>query len=90
MRSQLLVSGLLVMLLGAVFYVLQIPLAFSWSLVFVLGGGIMAIASFVVQEGAGPVQPPEGYHFCRFCSALVQSGAGRCPQCNGLQATEVR
>jgi len=87
MRSQLLVSGILVMLLGVALYVLQMPLAFAWSLVFIAGGGLMAGASLFVAESEGPVTPPEGYRFCRFCSAAVPRQALRCPKCNGLQQT---
>jgi len=85
MRSQLVLSGALVMLLGAAFYILEIPLAFTWSTVFVGGGALMALAGFVVPESSGPVTPPEGYRFCKFCSAAVPLQALRCPHCNGLQ-----
>jgi len=88
MRSQLMVSGALVMLLGAAFYIIQIPLAFAWSLVFVVGGAVMAGASLFAAESTGPVTPPEGYRFCRFCSATVPLQEARCPKCNGLQLTE--
>ncbi len=90
MRSQLLVSGILVMLMGAAFYLLQIPLVYYWSVVFVGGGALMALASPFVSESQGPVQAPEGYRFCRFCSAPVPLRADRCPLCNGIQAPEVR
>jgi hypothetical protein len=88
MRPQLVFSGLLVMLMGGAFYVLQIPLAFAWSIVFVAGGALMSVGGMVASESHGPVQPPEGYRFCRYCSAQVPLGAARCPQCNGLQASE--
>ena len=87
MRSQLLVSGALVILLGVAFYVLQIPLVYSWSLVFIAGGALMSLSSFFVGERAGPIAPPEGFRFCRFCSAAVPLQAPRCPQCNGIQQT---
>ena len=87
MRSQLLVSGILVILMGVAFYILQIPVAYSWSLVFVAGGALMAGASVFVAEKEGPVGAPEGYRFCRFCSATVPLQAARCPKCNGLQQT---
>ena len=85
MRPQLLVSGILVMLLGAMFYLLQIPLVYYWSLPFLAGGALMAAASLFVSESPGPLRPPEGYVFCRFCSGLVPVKAERCPTCNGLQ-----
>ena len=88
MRSQLLVSGTLVALLGVSFLILQIPLAYSWSLVFVAGGALMAGASFFAAESTGPVTPPDGFRFCRFCSATVPLEAPRCPRCNGLQQME--
>lgn len=88
MRPQLFTSGLLVILLGVGFYILRIPIAYSWSIVFVAGGALMAIASFFVSEGTGPIQAPKGYRFCRYCSAAVPLQAERCPQCNGLQSRE--
>jgi hypothetical protein len=87
MRSQLLVSGILVALFGVALYILQIPLAFAWSLVFISGGALMAGASLFVAESEGPVTPPDGYRFCRFCSAAVPLQVLRCPRCNGLQQT---
>ncbi|HYC11431.1 MAG TPA: hypothetical protein VEC02_02065 [Nitrososphaerales archaeon] len=85
MRSQLLVSGILVMLMGLAFYILQIPIAYSWSVVFIAGGAIMAGGSLFVGEKEGPIEAPDGYRFCRFCSATVPLQAARCPKCNGLQ-----
>ncbi|HME19586.1 MAG TPA: hypothetical protein VKF15_07625 [Nitrososphaerales archaeon] len=85
MRSQLLVSGLLVALLGAAFYTTQIPLAYSWSIVFIGGGASMSALSFLAKESTGPVTPPEGYRFCRFCSSAVPLQASRCSHCNGIQ-----
>jgi len=85
MRPQLLVGGLLVAAMGAGFYVLQLPLVFFWSLPFIIGGAIMMVVSFFVAESLGPVQPPEGFRFCPFCSTPVPTGAERCPHCNGLQ-----
>jgi hypothetical protein len=85
MRPQLLVSGVLVALLGVGFFLLEIPIVFSWSLVFIAGGAAMAGTSFFVPAGSGPVPPPDGYRFCRFCSSPVPLGAERCLVCNGLQ-----
>jgi len=75
----------LVAAMGAGFYVLQLPLVFFWSLPFIIGGAIMMVVSFFVAESLGPVQPPEGFRFCPFCSTPVPTGAERCPHCNGLQ-----
>jgi len=85
MRPQLLAGGLLVVAMGAGFYLLQLPLVYFWSIPFVIGGAIMVIASFFLSEGPGPMVPPEGYRFCPFCSTPVKIGAERCPHCNGLQ-----
>lgn len=85
MRSQLLVAGILVALMGAAFYLLQVPLVYFWSLPFVIGGGLMAAASPFLPERAGPLEPPEGYRFCAFCSTPVPLTSDRCPHCNGLQ-----
>ncbi|HUI86380.1 MAG TPA: hypothetical protein VLY21_04410 [Nitrososphaerales archaeon] len=85
MRSQLLVAGVLIVVLGAVFYLLEVPLVFFWSVPFVIGGGIMAVASLFMAESQGPVTPPQGYRFCVFCGDPVKIGEDRCPRCNGLQ-----
>ncbi|MDV3243684.1 MAG: hypothetical protein LYZ66_00750 [Nitrososphaerales archaeon] len=85
MRSQLFVGGIMVAIMGAALYVLEIPLVYFWSLPFVVGGGLMAGASWFLAESPGPVQPPEGYRFCVYCSAQVKLESERCPQCNGLQ-----
>lgn len=85
MRPQLLGAGVLVLILGGVFYVLAIPLVFFWSVPFLVGGVVMAILGLVLPEGTGPVEPPEGYRFCPFCSSIVKIGAERCDHCNGIQ-----
>jgi hypothetical protein len=84
-RSQLLVAGLVIMAMGALFYALQLPLIYFWSIPFLIGGGIMAAASPFLSEWHGPVQPPEGYRFCIFCSIPVELDEARCPRCNGVQ-----
>ena len=88
MRPQLFVGGLLVVLMGVLFYALPLPLVSFWSIPFLAGGGIMILASFFLSEGPGPVQPPEGFRFCVFCSTPVRMGSERCPHCNGLQPRE--
>ncbi len=88
MRPQLLVGGLLVLATGVGFYLLALPLVYFWSLPFVIVGGIMALASLFLPEGPGPVEPPEGFRFCIFCSTPMAIGAKRCPHCNGLQPAE--
>lgn len=85
MRPQLFVGGAMVMLLGALFYVTALPLAFSWSIPFLAGGAIMATVSLFVPEGGGPIRPPEGHKFCVFCSTTMPNEVERCPYCNGLQ-----
>jgi hypothetical protein len=84
-RPELLGGGVLVIALAALLYVLQLPFLYFWSLPLAIGGGIMAIASFFMSEGQGPVAPPPGYRFCVFCTASVPLDADRCPRCNGLQ-----
>ena len=86
MRPQLFGAGVLVMALAAVFYVLEIPLVYFWSIPFAIGGAIMAIASLFLPESAGPVEPSEGYRFCPFCSNPVRLDAKRCDHCNGVQS----
>lgn len=85
MRSQLFLGGLMVALMGAGFYVLEIPLVYFWSLPFVIGGALMSVASWFMKESEGPVEPPEGYRFCVYCSTPVKLAAERCSHCNGLQ-----
>lgn len=88
MRSQLLASGLLVILLGVAFYVSYLPFVFYWSVPFVIGGIVMVLAGYLAPESSGPVQPPEGFRFCRYCSAQIPVASERCPHCNGVQAKE--
>ncbi|HZW85585.1 MAG TPA: hypothetical protein VFE91_06785 [Nitrososphaerales archaeon] len=85
MRPQLLIGGLMVALLGVGFYALQLPLVYFWSVPFGIGGLLMVVAGYFMDEGPGPVQPPEGYRFCVFCSTPVKIGAERCQHCNGVQ-----
>lgn len=88
MRPQLFVGGLFIILLGAVFYAMPLPLLFAWSLPFAVAGGLMCLASLFMSESPGPVPPPEGFRFCVFCSTPVPIAAERCQQCNGLQPKE--
>jgi hypothetical protein len=85
MRPQLFGGGILVIIVGAVFYILAIPFAYYWSIPFVFGGGIMVAASFFLPEGPAPLAPPEGYRFCVYCSTTIPEEAERCPHCNGYQ-----
>ncbi len=85
MRYQLLAAGLMTIGLGALFYVTALPLVFSWSLPFLIGGVVMLIASPLLKESEGPILPPEGYRFCVFCATPVPFGADRCQHCGGLQ-----
>lgn len=87
MRPQLVGAGVLVIILGAVFYVLAIPLVFFWSIPFAIGGAVMMGVGLLIPESAGPVEPPEGYRFCPFCSSPVRLDATRCDHCNGIQPT---
>jgi len=89
MRPQLLVAGVLVALTGGVFYVLEIPLVYSWSLPFLVGGALMAALSPFLSESQGSLEPPEGFRFCAFCSTPVPVSQERCTYCNGLQPREV-
>lgn len=88
MRPQLFGGGVLVTLMGAGFYVLEVPFLFFWSLPFAAGGAIMMAMSFFLPESPGPISPPEGHTFCVFCSTPVRIGEPRCPHCNGLQPRE--
>lgn len=88
MRPQLLVSGLLVVLLGGAFYLLELPFVFYWSVPFVIGGAAMMLAGVLAPESSGPIRPPEGYRFCRYCSAQIPVTSERCPHCNGIQPKE--
>ena len=85
MRSPLFVAGIIVILMGGLFYVLRIPLVYFWSIPFVIAGAIMAGASPFLPESEGPIQPQPGEKFCVFCSAAIPAEAGRCPHCNGVQ-----
>lgn len=84
MRPQLLGAGILVMILAAALYLLEIPLVFYWSIPFAIGGAVMAVLSLLLPESPGPVEPPEGYRFCPYCSTPVKLDAKRCDHCNGI------
>ncbi len=88
MRPQLFAGGLLVALMGAGFYALQLPFVYYWSVPFVAGGILMVAVSFFMSESPGPLVPPEGFRFCVFCSAPVPVTSERCPHCNGVQPKE--
>jgi hypothetical protein len=88
MRPQLTVGGLLITLMGAGFYFLEIPLVYFWSIPFVVGGGLMMAASLFLSESSGPIAPPAGFRYCVFCSTPIPLGAARCQHCNGLQPRE--
>ncbi len=85
MRPQLFTAGILIALMGAAFYVVVLPISFAWSIPFVIAGGVMSLVSFFLPPSPGPVQPPEGYRFCVFCSTSVLLSSERCQHCNGLQ-----
>ncbi len=82
MRSSLVVSGGIIGLTGLVLFVALGGLA--W-LALIAGGGAALIAGFLVREVDRGIEPPEGHHFCQFCSTPVIDGAERCGHCNGLQ-----
>jgi len=84
-RSQLMVAGVMILLMGIALYATQIPLVYFWSVPFVVGGAIMSAASFFLTESRGAVQPPQGYRFCVFCGTPVRLEAERCTHCNGQQ-----
>jgi len=88
MRQQLFAGGLMVVIMGIVLYIIQLPLVFFWSLPFMIGGALMMVGSFFASERAGPVEPPEGYKFCVFCSNPVPVDSDRCPRCDGVQPKE--
>jgi hypothetical protein len=75
----------MIIALGVVLYLLQVPLVFFWSIPFAAAGLLMVVAGIILPEGGGPVQPPEGYRFCVFCGTPVKLDAERCDHCNGLQ-----
>jgi hypothetical protein len=85
LRPQLLGAGVLVIILAGALYLLEIPLVFYWSIPFAIGGAVMVLMSFFLPESTGPIEPPEGYRFCRYCSSPVRLDAKRCDHCNGIQ-----
>jgi hypothetical protein len=82
MRSSLVVSGGIIGLTGVVLFAALGGLA--W-LALIAGGAVALVAGFIVGEVKDRVAPPEGHHFCQFCSTPVADGAERCGHCNGLQ-----
>ena len=85
MRPSLFAGGVLVALMGGVFYVLGLPFVFFWSVPFAAAGVIMMVASLFLPEGEAPLAPPDGYRFCVYCSTPVPLDEERCPHCNGYQ-----
>ncbi len=88
MRSQLFVAGVMLIVLAVIFFALQLPLVFFWSVPFGIAGLIMVAVAPFLSESEGPVKPPEGYAFCAFCGNLIPSDAVRCSLCNGKQPRE--
>ena len=82
MRPSLVVSGGIIGLTGAVLFVTLG--GFAW-LALIAGGVVALVVGFIVEEVKDRVAPPEGHHFCQFCSTPVMEGAERCSHCNGLQ-----
>jgi hypothetical protein len=82
MRASLVVSGGIILLTGVVLFVALGGLA--W-LALIAGGAVALVAGFLVGEVSNTIEPPEGHHFCQFCSTPVTDGEERCGHCNGLQ-----
>jgi len=82
MRPSLIVSGAIIGLTGVVLFVTLDGLA--W-LALTAGGAAALVAGFILEDVKERVVPPEGFHFCQFCSTPVMEGAERCSHCNGLQ-----
>src|SRR5258708_2544390 len=78
MRPSLVVSGGIIGLTGVVLFVTLGCLA--W-LALIAGGAAALVAGFIVGEVKDRVAPPEGFHFCQFCSTPVTDGAERCSHC---------
>ncbi len=57
----------------------------AWGVISIAVGLLMVGVSFFVKERQGPIEPPEGYRFCVYCSTPVLLDAERCQRCNGLQ-----
>ena len=85
MRSSLVVAGIFTAGLGVLFYVLEIPFVFSWSLPFMLGGIVFVAAGAIIADTSGSVDPPPGHVFCVFCEAPILVGTKKCERCNGTQ-----
>ncbi len=82
MRSSLVVAGGMIALVGVGLYVALDGEA--WLAL--IAGGVVALAcGFVLEEVNDRLEPPPGYHFCPFCSKLLEDGDERCSHCNGLQ-----
>ncbi len=84
MRSSLVVSGGILVLTGIVLFV---ALSGEAWLALIAGGAVVLVSGFFLKEVTDRIEPPQGYHFCMFCSTLVTDGAERCSHCNGLQTT---
>lgn len=82
MRSSLVVAGGMIILTGVVLYVALD--GYAW-LFLIAGGIVMTSVGFFLEEMSDRIEPPQGQHFCPFCSTLVAEEDERCGHCNGLQ-----
>src|SRR5439155_8672885 len=57
MRSQLLFAGSFAVVLGVLFYLLELPIVYWWSFPFIVGGGLMMLSSPFLKESEGPLTP---------------------------------
>jgi hypothetical protein len=87
-RSKLFISGLMMVGLAVLFFGLQLPLVYFWSIPFGIAGIIMMLVAPFLKESEGPISPPEGYVFCVFCGNLMPRDIKRCSVCNGVQPRE--
>ncbi len=85
MRPSLILTGIITGGLGLSFYVLEIPVLFTWSFPFMIGGLVFVAVGAFAKETLGHIEPPDGYVFCVFCNAAILVGTRKCERCNGVQ-----
>lgn len=88
MRPQLFITGIMLIIVAILFYSLEIPFVFFWSIPFGISGLIMVIAAPFLKEAETRIKPPEGYRFCVYCSNTIPLESERCFYCNGKQPKE--
>jgi hypothetical protein len=73
--------------MGLLFYILELPFVFEWSIPFMLAGLVFLLIGALAKETTTHIEPPPGYNFCVFCGTAILIGTKKCDRCGGTQPT---